>query len=61
VESAGVTGRLFEVEGGIVSVANGWRHGPSRDKGARWMPSELGPIVRDLLAEAAEPEPVYGA
>ena len=36
VDSTGVTGRLFEVEGGIVSVANGWRHGPSRDKGARW-------------------------
>jgi NAD(P)-dependent dehydrogenase (short-subunit alcohol dehydrogenase family) len=61
VESAGVTGRLFEVEGGIVSVADGWRHGPSRDKRARWNPSELGPVVRELLAEAPEPEPVYGA
>ncbi|MGZ4676163.1 MAG: SDR family oxidoreductase, partial [Acidimicrobiia bacterium] len=49
VESAGVTGRLFEVEGGIVSVADGWRHGPSRDKGARWSPSELGAVVRELL------------
>ena len=61
VESAGVTGRLFEVEGGIVSVADGWRHGPSRDKGDRWEASELGPVVRDLLTEAPEPEPVYGA
>jgi len=61
VESEGVTGRLFEVEGGIVSVADGWRHGPSRDKRARWSPSELGAVVRELLAEAPEPEPVYGA
>ncbi|MDQ1468170.1 MAG: hypothetical protein QOH10_2585, partial [Actinomycetota bacterium] len=61
VESAGVTGRLFEVEGGIVSLAEGWRHGPSRDKHARWDPSEIGPVVHDLLAQVREPEPVYGA
>ena len=41
--------------------ADGWRHGPSRDKGARWSPSELGAVVRELLAESPEPEPVYGA
>jgi NAD(P)-dependent dehydrogenase (short-subunit alcohol dehydrogenase family) len=61
VDSAGVTGRLFEVEGGMVSVADGWRHGPSRDKGARWDAAEIGAVVRELLAEAPEPEPVYGA
>ncbi|MBS4101202.1 SDR family oxidoreductase [Tsukamurella paurometabola] len=61
VESADVTGRVFEVEGGKVSVAQGWRHGPQRDKGARWAPSELGEVVRGLLAEAPVPEPVYGA
>jgi NAD(P)-dependent dehydrogenase (short-subunit alcohol dehydrogenase family) len=61
LESAGVTGRLFEVEGGIISVAAGWRHGPGHDKQARWEPSEIGPVVRDLLAKADEPEPVYGA
>ncbi|AXB43829.1 SDR family oxidoreductase [Amycolatopsis albispora] len=59
-ESAGVTGRVFEVDGGRVSLATGWRHGPERDKGARWEPSELGPVVAELLAEAPEPEPVYG-
>lgn len=60
-ESAGVTGRVFEVEGGIVSVADGWQHGPRRDKGDRWDPAELGPIVAELLAEAPTPTPVYGA
>ena len=60
-ESADVTGRVFEVEGGIVSVADGWHHGPRRDKGDRWEPSELGPVVRSLLAEAPAPTPVYGA
>lgn len=60
-ESAGVTGRVFEVEGGIVSVADGWQHGPAVDKGARWDPDELGPVVRKLLAGAPAAVPVYGA
>jgi NAD(P)-dependent dehydrogenase (short-subunit alcohol dehydrogenase family) len=60
-ESSDVTGRVFEVEGGVVSVADGWHHGPRRDKGARWAPAELGPVVRDLLAEAPAVDPVYGA
>ena len=59
-ESAGVTGRMFEVEGGKIGVAQGWRHGPSVDKGARWEPAELGPVVAGLLADAVPPEPVYG-
>jgi NAD(P)-dependent dehydrogenase (short-subunit alcohol dehydrogenase family) len=60
-ESSDVTGRVFELEGGVVSVADGWHHGPSRDKGDRWDPAELGPIVRELLAEVRDAEPVYGA
>jgi NAD(P)-dependent dehydrogenase (short-subunit alcohol dehydrogenase family) len=61
VESRDVTGRMFEVEGGIVRVAEGWAHGPQIDKGARWDPAELGPVVSDLLAKARPPVPVYGA
>jgi NAD(P)-dependent dehydrogenase (short-subunit alcohol dehydrogenase family) len=60
-ESAGVTGRVFEVDGGRVSVAQCWRHGVVRDKGSRWSPAELGPVVAELLADAPVPEPVYGA
>ncbi|HET6818391.1 MAG TPA: SDR family oxidoreductase [Mycobacteriales bacterium] len=60
-ESRDVTGRVFEVEGGIVSVADGWQHGPRVDKGARWNPDELGPVVADLLDKAPSPAPVYGA
>jgi len=58
--SAHVTGRVFEVEGGKVSVADGWQHGPVVDKGARWDPAELGPVVDELLAKAPAPAPVYG-
>jgi NAD(P)-dependent dehydrogenase (short-subunit alcohol dehydrogenase family) len=60
-ESKHVTGRVFEVEAGIISVAIGWRHGPRVDKGGRWGPAEIGSAVDKLLAEAPEPEPVYGA
>jgi NAD(P)-dependent dehydrogenase (short-subunit alcohol dehydrogenase family) len=59
-ESAGITGRVFEVEGGRIGIADGWQHGPSVDKGVRWAPEEVGAAVRDLLAEAPVPGPVYG-
>ena len=61
VDSAGVTGRVFEVEGGKISVADGWQHGDVVDKGERWEPRDVGPAVRDLLEKAPQPAPVYGA
>ncbi len=61
VDSAVVTGRVFEVEAGKISIADGWQHGPEFDKGARYEPAEVGAVVRDLLAEAPKPAPVYGA
>lgn len=61
VESREVTGRVFEVEGGQISVADGWRRGPAGDKGERWNPVEVGATVEQLLADAPEPDPVYGA
>ena len=60
-QSAHVSGRVFEASGGKLSVADGWRTGPVRDKGARWNPAEVGPAVDALLAEAVPPQPVYGA
>jgi NAD(P)-dependent dehydrogenase (short-subunit alcohol dehydrogenase family) len=61
VESAGVTGRVFEVEGGVIGVADGWQHGPRVDAGRRWSADEVGPAVHDLLDKARAPAPVYGA
>jgi len=59
-ESKDVTGQVFEVAGGEISVADGWRKGPSVDKGARWEPDEVGAAVHDLLAKAVPPQKVYG-
>jgi NAD(P)-dependent dehydrogenase (short-subunit alcohol dehydrogenase family) len=61
VASRDVSGKVFEVEGGLIRVAEGWAHGPQVDKGARWDPAELGPVVTDLLAKSRPPVPVYGA
>ncbi|MFF4228379.1 SDR family oxidoreductase [Streptomyces sp. NPDC001820] len=58
--SAGVTGRVFEAEGGRITVMEGWRPGPTADKGTRWTPAEAGVAALKLLAEAEPPQPVYG-
>ncbi|MFI0352260.1 SDR family oxidoreductase [Actinomadura sp. 9N407] len=47
-----VTGRVFNVRGGMISVAEGWRAGPMVDKGARWAPHELDEVVPALLEKA---------
>ncbi|MFF4584580.1 SDR family oxidoreductase [Streptomyces sp. NPDC001388] len=59
--STGVTGRVFEAEAGRITVMEGWRPGPTADKGARWSPAEAGETAQKLLAEAETPGPVYGA
>ncbi|WP_439888340.1 SDR family oxidoreductase [Pseudomonas sp. MBLB4123] len=60
-QSQQVSGRLFEVEGGKLSIADGWRKGPERDKGGRWQAEELGEVVEQLLAEAVPAQKVYGS
>jgi len=59
-ESREVTGRVFEIAGGKLSLADGWREGPAVDKCARWEPDEIGAVVRDLIAKAVPPQKVYG-
>ncbi len=55
-----VTGRVFEVAGGSISLADGWRTGPRAEREARWEPAEVGDAVRELIAKAAPPQKVYG-
>lgn len=59
-ESAGVTGQVFELKGGKISLSEGWTDGPAEDKGARWTAEELGPAIEQLLAKRAPAKPVYG-
>jgi NAD(P)-dependent dehydrogenase (short-subunit alcohol dehydrogenase family) len=59
-ESKGVTGCIFELAGGEISIADGWRKGPAIDKGARWEPDEIGTAVHELIGKATPPQKVYG-
>lgn len=59
--SAGVTGRVFEAEGGRITVMEGWRPGPTTDRGSRWTPGEAGETALELLARSQPPLPAYGA
>lgn len=55
-----VTGRVFEVSGGMISLADGWREGPKVDRGERWPSAEVGNAVRELMAKAIPAQKVYG-
>lgn len=58
--SAKVSGKVFEVEGGKVSISDGWKTGIVRDKGARWNPDELTDVIEGLIAESPKAQKVYG-
>jgi NAD(P)-dependent dehydrogenase (short-subunit alcohol dehydrogenase family) len=60
-QSREVTGRVFEVKGGLIGVSDGWRDGPTFDKKAKWAPDEIGAKVAELIAEAPTPQKVYGS
>ncbi len=53
-EAAGVTGRVFNVRGDRISVAEGWHAGEEVAAGRRWDPVELGEIIPGLV-ERAQP------
>jgi NAD(P)-dependent dehydrogenase (short-subunit alcohol dehydrogenase family) len=59
-ESREVSGRVFEVKGGMIGVSDGWRDGPTVDKGARWDPEEVGAAVSDVISKAVMPQKVFG-
>ncbi|MDO9489648.1 MAG: SDR family oxidoreductase, partial [Sphingomonadaceae bacterium] len=54
-DSADVTGCVFELEGGRITLEQGWDLGPTVDKEARWAPADVGAAVADLLAQRRAP------
>jgi NAD(P)-dependent dehydrogenase (short-subunit alcohol dehydrogenase family) len=59
-ESRGITGRVFGVSGGQITVAEGWHAGPRADRDGRWDPAELGRVVPGLVAGAAPNANTFG-
>lgn len=60
-QSAHVTGKVFESQGGRISMCDGWRTDATVDKGARWEPAELGPVIDQLLSDAVPAQRVWGS
>lgn len=58
--SAAVTGRVFNVRGGRISVAEGWRAGPAVAQDRPWDPWELDEVLPDLVARAQPNAPMSG-
>lgn len=59
VESSGVTGRVFDVMGDLLAVAEGWHRGPRVTQTQD--PSDIGPLVEQLMAEARPNADMMGA
>lgn len=59
--SAEISGRIFESEGGKISIAEGWRTTQGVDKGERWQPSEISDAMKILLAKEIPAQKVYGS
>ncbi|MDH3726736.1 MAG: SDR family oxidoreductase [Myxococcales bacterium] len=59
-ESKDVTGRVWEVFGGTITVFDGYRREQSVDIGKRWDAAEVGPAVQSLLSKAQPLVKVYG-
>jgi NAD(P)-dependent dehydrogenase (short-subunit alcohol dehydrogenase family) len=51
-DASDVNGQIFSVRGGHLGLIETAAIGPEVDKGDRWEPAELGPIVADLLSRS---------
>jgi len=60
-QSAHVTGCVFELEGGRITIEDGWDLGPTVEKDERWNPADVGGAVADLLAKRKPPRKVWGS
>jgi NAD(P)-dependent dehydrogenase (short-subunit alcohol dehydrogenase family) len=52
-ESREITGRVFSVWGGRITVNEGWVGGPRADQDRAWTPGELGAVIPGLVGKAA--------
>ncbi len=53
LESEGITGRVFGVRGGRITVAEGWHAGPHIEQPGRWDATALGSVIPNLVRKAA--------
>jgi len=58
--SSQVNGHCFESFGGKLSIAEGWKTGPVKDKGARYDVTEIGDVIAELEKTTTPAQKVYG-
>jgi NAD(P)-dependent dehydrogenase (short-subunit alcohol dehydrogenase family) len=51
-QASEISGQVFNVRGGHISVAEGWNRGPGVTVERRWDPDELGDVIPKLVAAA---------
>ena len=56
--SDGITGRVFIVSGGTITVGEGWERGPSITQDCAWDPEALPDVVPALVQRAAPNQPM---
>ena len=60
-KSRDITGRVFSIYGGSISVNEGWVAGPTVAREARWEAGEIAEVLPDLVREAAPNADTSGA
>jgi len=59
--SSNINGICFESFGGKLSISQGWKTGPIKDKGERYHVEELGEVISELVAITPPSQKVYGS
>lgn len=59
-QSSAITGRVFEAEGGKISIADGWRSTAGVERDRRWQSAEIGDAIEQLLQDEIAAQKVYG-
>ena len=59
-QSRDITGRVFNVWGSELNVAEGWHSGPGVRQPGTWAPADLGAVVPGLVAKAAPNSDMWG-
>ena len=60
-KSSNISGICFESFGGKISISEGWKTGPIKDKGERYHVQELGEVISELVAITPPAQKVYGS
>ena len=60
-KSSHINGHCFESFGGKLSIAQGWKTGPVKDKGARYDVAEIAGVIAELESLTPPAQKVYGS